>query len=229
MTLFAVLFFPGVLLHEGSHFVAARLLGVRTGNFSLIPRVVADSPGRLGSLAGEQGGRAGKKKGEAARLQLGYVETARADLVRDALIGAAPLVSGGLFITYAGLYRLGFHLVWNDLATFRLGAVLAGLVSRPDFWVWFYLIFAVSSTMLPSTSDRRAWLPLAGILALLVGAFVLAGAGPWLAANLAPLLNRALHAMAMVLGISVMVHLVLVLPFWALHRVLSRLTGLRVV
>ena len=40
MALFSLLFFPGVLLHEGSHFLAARLLGVRTGGFSILPHLL---------------------------------------------------------------------------------------------------------------------------------------------------------------------------------------------
>jgi hypothetical protein len=217
MALFSLLFFPGVLLHEGSHFVVARLLGVRTGSFSLIPRVVPHPTG-LG--------------GGSARLQLGYVETARADIIRDALIGSAPLVFGGLFVTYAGLSRLGLHLIWNELVATGPSTVLSSLsalYARPDFWLWFYLIFAVSSMMLPSASDRRAWLPLVVILSLLLGVSLLAGAGPWLLGHLAPLLNRAFHALAVVLGISALIHFVLLPPFWALRRLLSRLTGLRVV
>jgi hypothetical protein len=42
MVLFAVLFFPGVLLHEVSHYVMAQLLGVRTKRFSLIPKPLPD-------------------------------------------------------------------------------------------------------------------------------------------------------------------------------------------
>jgi hypothetical protein len=83
--------------------------------------------------------------------------------------------------------------------------------------------------MLPSASDRRAWLPLAAILALLLGAGLLAGAGAWMLANLAPVFNRAMHALALIAGISVVIHFALLLPFWALRRLLSRLTGLRVV
>src|SRR5512145_1583640 len=69
--LFSLLFFPGVLLHELSHYLMARLLGVRTGRFSLLPELMPDG-----------------------KLRLGFVETAETDIVRDALIGAAPLISG---------------------------------------------------------------------------------------------------------------------------------------
>lgn len=217
LALFSILFFPGVVLHEVSHFLTARLLGVWTGKFSLIPRVVPP-PGGLA--------------GGASRLRLGYVETARTDVFRDALIGAAPLVTGGLFVTYAGLSHLGLHLVWNAFGEGGPAVALetlAALRGQPDFWLWFYLVFAVSSTMLPSKSDRRAWLPLALILISLLGVSLLAGAGPWLLANFAPPLNQAFYALAAVVGISAGIHLVLWLPVWSLRRLISRLTGLQVV
>ncbi len=217
LALFSILFLPGVLLHESSHFLAALFLGVRTGGFSLIPRVVPANPGSVGGPS---------------RLQLGYVETARTDLIRDSLIGVAPLLSGGLFVTYAGLNLLGFLQVWNSLGAGGPGGAFEAfwrLQNQPDFWIWFYLTFVVSSTMLPSASDRRAWLPLAAILTVLLGASLLAGAGPWLAAHFAQPLNLGLRALAVVLGISAAIHLVLWLPAWITRRLLSRLTGLKVI
>ena len=47
LALFSLLFFPGVFLHETSHYLLARLLGVRTGHFSLLPEPLPD--GRLRS------------------------------------------------------------------------------------------------------------------------------------------------------------------------------------
>ncbi len=207
--LFSVLFFPGVFLHELSHYLAARLLGVRTGRFSLLPKVMGDG-----------------------KLRLGYVETAGADLVRDALIGAAPLVTGGAAVAYIGIDRLelvslagfasqaGWASFWHELG------LLPGL---PDFWLWFYLAFTISSTMLPSASDRRAWLPIAAVILGLVGLALLAGAGPWMVENLAPWLNQALRALATVFGISLALHLVLLFPFRLLREFIMRLRGLRLV
>ncbi len=216
LAIFSILFLPGVLLHEASHFLVALLLGVPAGGFSLIPRVVPANPGsRTGS----------------SRLQLGYVETAKTDLFRDSLIGAAPLVSGGLFVTYAGLVLLGFNQVWSSLGAGGPGAALDEfwrLQNRPDFWIWFYLTFVISSTMLPSASDRRAWLPLASLLALLLGASLVAGAGPWLATHFALPLNQAFRALAVVLGISAAIHFSLWIPVWIVRGFLSRLTGLQI-
>ena len=206
--LFSLLFFPGVLLHETSHFLMARLMGVRTGRFSLIPQVL---PG--------------------GKLQLGFVETANADPLRDALIGAAPLLSGGVAIAFLGLDRLALlplaaYFTAQDWPGFW--NALRALPSQPDFWLWFYLAFAVSSTMLPSPSDRRAWMPVVLVLALVVGLGLLGGAGPWMLEHLAPLLNRALRVLAAIFGISLGIHLVLWLPFRILHALASKATGLRV-
>ncbi len=208
VVLFSILFFPGVLLHETSHFVMARLLGVRTGRFSLIPQPLPDG-----------------------RLQLGFVETGSADWLRDSLIGVAPLISGSVFVAYEGLVRLGLVNVWDQWLAGGFSALpgaFGGTLNRPDFWLWFYLAVTVSSTMLPSASDRRAWLPITIIFVILLIVSLVFGAGPWLAANLSEPLNRALRAMAVVLGISILVHLVLLPPLWGIHRLISRLTGLDV-
>lgn len=204
---FALLFLPGVALHELSHYLMARLLQVRTGRLSLLPRPMPNG-----------------------KLQLGYVETAPADMVRDSLIGAAPLLTGGLFVTYAGLERLGLRVIWERLAADPTPNALSGvnvMMAQPDFWLWFYLVFCVSSVMLPSASDRRQWLSLGLILGALLALALVAGGGGLVLAYLAPLLNQALLALAQALGISLGLHAILLLPVWFVRRLLERLTGLR--
>lgn len=208
ITLFSVIFFPGVLLHESSHYIMARLLGVRTGGFSLIPRPLGDG-----------------------KLQLGYVETAQADWLRETFVGMAPLITGGLFVAYAGLYQLKIVSLGQALLAGSLELFFESfrtLMAQPDFWLWFYLALVVSSTMLPSESDRRAWLPLGLILLGLIGISLVAGAGPWLYKNLATPMNQILRSISLVFAISAALHFLL-LPFiWVIRRLLARLLGLEV-
>lgn len=209
LVLFSLLLFPGILLHELSHYLTAWLVGVRTGRLSLIPKRTRDG-----------------------RLQLGYVETSPTDLVRDALIGVAPLVSGCAFVAYAGYSRLSFAQAWEALVVGGIVALIPALQAAfkaPDFWVWFYLTLAVSSTMFPSRSDRRSWLPILLIAALLLVLAALTSVGMSLLSRLSPALNQGLQALAGVMAISLVVHLTLALPFTLLRLGLARLTGMRVI
>jgi hypothetical protein len=202
--IFSLLFLPGVLLHELSHFLMAKLLGVRTARFSLLPTVMPDG-----------------------KLQMGFVETAQTDFVRDALIGIAPLLSGGALVAYLGLVQLALAPLGSTFIQSNWGGLweaLRQVPNQPDFWIWFYLTFTFSTTMLPSESDRRAWLPLALVVVLLIGAAALAGAGPWLLDNLAPLLNNGLRGVALVFGISLGIHVLLWIPLRVLRELIARLT-----
>ncbi len=206
--IFALIFFPGVLLHELSHFLMAKLLFVPTGKFSLIPQAQANG-----------------------KLRLGYVETASGGFIRDALIGAAPLVTGCLFVAYAGIYHLHLLPLWNVIRLADANgflSVLMAIPNAPDFWLWFYLIFTVSSTMMPSESDRHAWLPLGLLAGSLIAVAILAGAGSWMVENLATPFNSFLRGLALIFGLSGIIHLVFIIPLFLVQRLLSRLTGLEI-
>jgi hypothetical protein len=208
-SLFALLFLPGVLLHESSHFIMAQVLGVRTGRVSLIPKKIGDG-----------------------RLRLGYVETAQTDIFRDALIGIAPLLTGGIFVALVGVYRLGLNTVWSSLIQGHLAAIsqaLSTIIKQPDFWLWFYLVFTVSSTMMPSASDRRAWLPIVIMVAGLLGLILLVGLGSWLMTRLELGILTAINAVSTVFGITILIHLLTLPPTWVFRKLLSRLTGIQVV
>ena len=205
MGIFSLLFLPGVLLHELSHFVVAKILGVRTGKFSIFPKPLPDG-----------------------RLQLGYVETARSDAVRDSLIGAAPLIVGTLFVAYVAIYHLQMRVLWDAFRNGQFDLFWLGMRALPrvqDFYLWFYLAFAVSSTMMPSESDRHAWLELVISVGVLVAIALLVGAGPWMLSNIAPRLSNFLSAVAVIFGLSAFVHVLLILPTAFTHKLLARVTG----
>jgi hypothetical protein len=206
IALFSVIFLPGVLLHEFSHYLMAALLGVRAPRFSLIPQMLPDG-----------------------RLQLGYVETVKTDIIRDSLIGAAPLIAGGSLVAYLSVTHLDLLPLWAVLSNGQLNLFWLGVTLLPqvkDFPLWFYLVFTISSTMLPSRSDRHAWLPLGVTVAVLLVLAVVVGAGPWMLNSVTPILNAFLRSSATVFGLSALLHAVLIVPIWLVHLGLVRITGL---
>jgi len=56
----------------------------------------------------------------------------------------------------------------------------------------------------------------------------LIGAGPWMLNNVAPLISNFLSSVAVIFGLSSIVHVVLVLPMALIHRLLARATGVDV-
>ncbi len=208
MGIFSFIFLPGVFLHELSHFLMAKILRVPTGRFSILPQPLPDG-----------------------RLQLGYVETARADRVRDSLIGAAPLIVGTFFVAYVSLYPLNMRILWDTLRNGQFNLFWMGVGALPranDFYLWFYLTFVISSTMMPSESDRHAWLELAISVGVLFGLALLIGAGPWMLDNIAPRVSNFLSSVAVIFGLSAAVHVILILPTALIHKLLARATGVDV-
>ena len=133
---FWVLFLPGTFLHELSHWLTAVSLGVKTGRFSLWPKL--------------------KRKG---LLQMGAVQVEVSDPFRHSLIGVAPLIFGSAAVLLIGwwldLERIAVAFSSGDLEV--MWRASARVLAIPDVWLWLYLIFAISNAMLPSASDRESW------------------------------------------------------------------------
>ncbi len=126
---FSLIFLPGVFLHELSHLVMAKVLGVRTGNFSLLPEMMPDGSLQL-RLRGSRAHRSFPRS-VGGRCPVDQRNCLRG-LCGD--VAAAP----------------GHHVGY--LSEWAVGLVLMGLQTLPtipDLWIWFYLTFAVSSTMMP--------------------------------------------------------------------------------
>lgn len=209
LAIFSIIFLPGVILHELSHFLMAKTLKVPVGKFSIIPQPLS-------------GG----------KLRLGYVETAPTDFFRDAMIGTAPLITGSLFVAYAGLINLDFGSYWSQINLGEISSfsmILRDAVDQPDFWIWFYLIFVVSSTMFPSATDRRAWSPILLTSGILFGLILISGAGPWLWTNFGEYLVSLVEVLSLIFILSTIIHIILLLPSWIIRLSLVRIFNLKVV
>ena len=207
LVLYALPLLPGIFLHEMSHALAATLLGVRVGRISIRPK-----------LAGQ-------------RIQLGFVPVEETDAVRSSLIGLAPLLVGcatTLLIGYTvfDIASLGDAITEGDWSG-ALGS-LAAMLEAPDVWIWAYTIFALSNTMLPSQADRQSWTPDALFLVLLVVLIWIAGLGPTIIAGLAAPLTIALHWLALIGTLTLIVDLPFVLGIALSEKVLEQIRGCKV-
>src|SRR5215216_6909965 len=134
---FYLLVFPGVVLHEGTHYLACLLTRTKVTRFAPF------SPGR---------------RSNGGRLVLGYVRHERRALPVGALIGLAPILLNplGLLLVTALLTPLTFREVARPSAGVVAEGVLASgfLTNTPllaAIWVYLSLSFALGS--LPSRED----------------------------------------------------------------------------
>jgi hypothetical protein len=216
MFLYFVLLLPGILIHELSHWLAAKLLGVRTGKISLWP-----------------------SKGRGNQMRMGSVRVARTDPLRSSLIGVAPLISGCLAILIIGQLILGLGGLAEVLLLREWEQVWKSILAHlqtPDFWLWLYLIFAISNAMLPSETDREPWKPvllfvaLAALFVYLTG-WVRQDFGELSRAVPEALANASLTALsylAYAFSLTVVVDAIFMAVIFVFEALVSRLAGRRV-
>ena len=206
--LYFLLLLPGVLAHELSHWLTAKLLRVPVGKVTIGPSM---------------------KRGGATRL--GSVSMGRTGPIRASLIGLAPLVTGSILILLIAYFVFGLVApaeVVIDLPPQDVLSTLSDYLQVPNFWVWAYLIFSISNAMLPSESDRQAWLSL--ILYCCVAVVVLYGLG-LLQEVFSPLSGfflRALTHLSFAFLLTVVVDAVVIISVIVLERAVMIITGKRV-
>jgi hypothetical protein len=210
--LYAIILFPGVLLHEVSHWLMAGILGVKTGGFSVLPKLKPDGS-----------------------IQLGYVEyykSQRLGPIRESLVGSAPLISGTavvLLIAFRifNVTVLGEALQTGDVAI--LSEALSILLETADLLLWLYLLFAVSNAMMPSASDRRAW-P-AFILIMVITAVVLyvIGLQELLLIGLAGPVATVFGYLGLAFSLTIGVNLFSMFLLFFIESLLSRIKGVDLV
>jgi hypothetical protein len=186
MTYYLVML-PGILLHELSHLLMAKLVGLKVGEFSLGPRVR-----------------------DQYSIELGSVTVSRADVFRESLVGLAPFLSGTIVLVLVGYQVFDVGRLGQAAGAGGLLRALPGIWQVPDFWLWAYVIFVVSNAMMPSSADRQPWL-LAGIyLAIALGGVYLlvglpalsAAAGAWATGVLQILTLAFLFTLALDLAVA---------------------------
>lgn len=199
------LLLPGILLHEISHFVAAKILLVRTTGIRLGIKPI---------------------KGKDNQISLGSVGIARTDPLRESLIGVAPFLVGvGAIWAIAGY---GFDL-WPE-AGLSLPEMFKRVTDYATDWLtWLdlYLVFAVSVAMIPSQSDREPWGPVITVFGLGAAIFFLLGWTPRVPDDLVQFARQMVSGLTFALGIAVFVNGVVAFTLWMLEHIVERFSGKR--
>lgn len=198
------LLLPGVVLHEFSHWLVANLLGVRTGKVSV----------GLGKMRGKH-------------FSLGSVTVERADPVRESLIGAAPFVFGLAAILLIAGYGFG---IWpgSDLSLQEMFQRVWSSIGDPLTWLDLYLIFAVSTAMIPSESDREPWGALIAFSGVVVVLSVLFGWAPNIPPDVIAGARRALDALTLAFGITVVLNGSVAILIWLVEWTVGAVTQRKV-
>jgi hypothetical protein len=199
--IFGLLFFPGVVIHEGSHWITAKLLGVQTHRFSLMPTWTDEGT-----------------------LRFGYVEMTKPDHLRAALVGLAPLVLGTVVVLWIALDVMMLDLIFGTLSKADFGLTLdqlQELLRLPDIWLWMYLLITVSNMMLPSASDRASWVPVGVFLALLLIPLILLRPDVVQTEWVNGLVDGALKSLASAFGLTAILDLLLLIPIWGTKKLMG--------
>lgn len=212
VVLYALVLFPGVLLHEVSHWLMATLVGVRTGKLSLRPRRHPDGS-----------------------IQLGYVEYYKGrilDPVRESLIGGAPLISGTIVILLIGyqvfdVIALAEMVQTGQMST--IGAALRQLYQTPDFLLWLYLLFAIANGMMPSRSDRRAWPGFVIVMVVLALIVYWLGLADKVMVGLSEPVTAMLRYLSLAFAMAVGVDVIFMIAIAIAENVIGRMKGVSVV
>lgn len=148
LILYFVAMLPGVVVHELSHWLMAKVLFVRV------------SWPKLGPV----------RKGRGGRVSLGSVRVGKADRFREGLIGVAPLLGGTAVILLIGHRVLGV----GELVE-RMGLLdgLGQMTQVADFWLWLYLVFSVANAMMPSEADMATVRPVLVFLGIVAAGLLI--------------------------------------------------------
>lgn len=134
-----LLLLPGIIVHEGAHWLVARLIGLKTGKFRVWP------------------------KSQGKHIGLGSVSVQRGKLWQDSLVGLAPLLVGSALVTLISQNILATDQITTTLAAGLLiesFAALGHALQAADGVLWIYLLFTIGNAMMPSASDREPLAPL---------------------------------------------------------------------
>jgi hypothetical protein len=192
--LYAIILFPGVFLHELSHWVMANLLWVTTYRLSLKPQILDDGSYVLGYVESGTRSRSGRQVGA----------------IRWSLIGVAPLLFGVTVILLIGFYVFDINRL-TAVSEAGFSAALNTIFATQRWALWLYILFAVSNAMMPSKPDRHAWPTFIVMVMAVIGFLYVIGVLEQLWLNMAPFVLTAFTYLGVAFTITIIVNILFLL------------------
>ncbi len=206
--LYYAFFLPGIILNQFIFWLVAGFLNVAAER----------------SIAWPQ-------KQEIGELKLDFIRLSKnVGPLRFAVISTAPLLVG-LFAVWQianNVLNVPIFLAELNVGGFlgNLSAALAHFTNAPDFWIWVYIAFAISNTMMPNFANLRGWRIVLGIFGALIAALYILGAGDQVVMNnLRGPVTDALNSLSSVFAIIIGLDVFMVLVLGTMEAIIERLTG----
>lgn len=186
------LVFPGVLLHEFSHFLLLRLMGVRS-TLHLGVEIQQDT------------------------VVYGHVDFYEDEVngIQHFISGIAPLIFGLSAISLLAVNFMGVPSIRSIISSGGSIDFSAILTAAGNWWFWlaFYFVFAIATEMIPSPADRRYWLHLGILMLILFVISLLTKTTEWLFISLYPYIDGMLKTIGVTFLICLAIEFVLFVPF----------------
>jgi hypothetical protein len=156
--LYYTFFLPGIFVYEITYWITAGILDVRAERSISMP-----------------------EKQEVGELHLNFVKLAkRAGSAKTRLIALSPLLTGLALLWVISSAKFDFQSTLDMVSVGTLeafGDAIRNLTSTTDFWLWAYLLFAISNTMFPEKEAFKGVQWIAGAAIVVAIPFFFLGLG----------------------------------------------------
>ena len=186
--IWSIIFLPGTIIHEMSHFFAAAFTGTHIGKveiFPTLPRLAKRDPA--------------PQDNDEQSIRLGSVETQQLGLFRGFIVGSAPFLIGlGLLIWLSSTL---------EISNFKF---------QISNFLQLYLFFTISNSLFLSWVDFKHALPLIVIAVILGAVFFAIGVQPMISTD--PLIFEIISHLQTALAWSVEINVAATGLVWGVNK-----------
>lgn len=205
--LYYAFFLPGIFINQVVFWLTAGFLNVRAQSVVAWPQ-----------------------KQEIGELKLDFVRLSnKVDPVRLALISTTPLLTGLVLIWHIANNVLNVPAFLNEInqtGSDNLLLTIGKFTSAADFWIWVYLAFTISNTMMPNLDNLRGWRVVLVALAIGVAVLFAVGAGNQvILANLRGPITDILNGLSSIFAIIIGLDIFAVVVLGTIEAIIERITG----